>query len=496
MEGADQALALCVIVLCGSLIALSLILLVEILRRLSGFGFVENATRIPMVVYVMLGGVIFGSVDYAAGSPVHTHMNEISHDVLATIFFPILMAQELLFINIHSLRPVFIQTALLTFLSLPISAALTTYTVKYLLFKDWSPAQAWNFASAISTTDFTAILPILQKYDSLSHLGMLFKGETLFNDLISYTMSCFFIGYEQDATILSREMIKLVAWTFMGAISLGLLIGFLSNFFILKLTRSRFVISLVYLQFPHAVFILAESLEMSGLAAVCFFSIATSTGNFEHGSIIEELEMIMKFFKDICNYALFFWAGTVIFWSMVRMNLKVLAFTSLKFTLVFPIITLSRLISLGAVACIFRKLNPEYNVDYIFAQTWGSLRSAVSLLMFAGTRASLQHNPAEQKYVDEFGILVVLTVAATHTIQAPTFKWFLTKLNMIEDDHLGGIDFWAGVFESAKEEDESRETKSVDFEFFDDQHAPNDDNEVRSPSSGEYGESAILMFSV
>lgn len=409
-------------------VSVLLILLSELGNQDAG-SIMDKLRNIPLVIYILVTGLLWGLIDHFSFDGKLNHsISTISSDFFAFFFYPVLLADVVLFIDIRKLKSVVFQTIMLICPGMVISTVITGFGCK-LVYWHWSIAQSINFGAVVATTDTAAILSILDAVGGPDHIVNLVSGEALFNDAGSLTMMEYALGFATDN---QKSLLEIILMNVVVGIALGLALALLVHFIILRNTARLFIIQVVYIFCPFGVFYVAAKIGCSTVLAVVFYCLVIGSQSNQDQDMIHECKDILDFLAMFLTYMLFFWGGM----DLVS-HLAVYKFTWLsipKMLAVYPLMTFARFASLAALAPIFRKLNEEYQYKYVCAMTYGSFRGAMSLFMYMMTRERLKGRKDAEEYIAEFGFQLVAAILINMTIQAPTFKWMLLQIGLVAPD--------------------------------------------------------------
>jgi CPA1 family monovalent cation:H+ antiporter len=277
------------------------------------------------------------------------------------------------------------------------------------------------FGALISPTDPIAVLAVLRTVGVPQSLEVEIAGESLFNDGTGVVAFLVLLGIAtgtQEPTLASVG--RLLALEILGALALGLVLGYLA-FFMLRGVDSYPVEIIITLALATAGYSLAEHLHVSAPITVVVAGLVI--GNHGARSAMSETTRQHLFsFWDLIDEVL-----NLVLFGMVGLQLLGLAgrpVSIMAAVLLLPIVLLARLLSVGGPALALRPWLRERHPHGVKVLTWAGLRGGISVAL----ALSLPAFEARDTLV--LGTYVVVLFSLL--VQAPTLGWYLRHLGVGE----------------------------------------------------------------
>lgn len=215
--------------------------------------------RIPYPFFLLLGGVLLGHIPGLGDIPIDPNL------ILVVVLPPILY-YEAFWISFQEFKKNARQI-----LSLAIGLVVVTTIIIALVFKWLFPELSWALAFAfgaiVSPSDIIAASAILKRFSIGSRLFTILEGESLVNDafaLVFYKLSvaALLTGYFSW----SEGIIE-----FFKVVIGGIIVGFITGYIAQRISHkvlSPVASTMFSFSIPYITYILADSIEVSGVLAV------------------------------------------------------------------------------------------------------------------------------------------------------------------------------------------------------------------------------------
>lgn len=359
--------------------------------------FFARRTGIPhTVVLVALGVLLVALSTIEQFSFLRTFT--LTPELLFFIFLPTLIFESAYNIHIRALTRDVVPVALLSIVSLLVSAGAIAVGLYYLLPLVGFPIPftiAFLFGSLISATDPVAVLALFKEYGAPRRLTLLFEGESLFNDGTGFAL--FLIALEfvikggfEVATVL--EGVVSFAIMIIGGALFGIILGGIFSKAIGYARSSESVSITLTLVLAHVTFLLSEfishhahigSFDIHLSAIIATTMAAMVLGNYGRAKLpVGAHEFVEKFWGQIA-----FFANSIIF-ILVGMLAVSLPISSPQ--VFIPILVAVVVVAAGRALSIYGVLIPYNRIASAATQVptawqhllaWGSLRGALAVTM-------------------------------------------------------------------------------------------------------------------
>lgn len=380
--------------------ALSLVsvLLVFILFAISGAAFfLARRSGIPHTVILVAIGVLLTALSQFPPLAFLGSL-ELTPELLFYIFLPTLIFESAYAISIRRLTQDAIPVALLSIVSLLISALAIAAGLYYLLPLVGFPIPfvvAFLFGSLISATDPVAVLALFKDYGAPRRLALLFEGESLFNDATGFALFLIALefalkgGFSADTAL---EGIASFTIMIVGGALFGLAIGGVFSKMIGWARSSESVSITLTLVLAHVTFLLSEFISHHAhfgsfeihLSAITATTVAAMVlGNYGKTKMpLRAEEFVEKFWGQMA-----FLANSIIF-ILIGMLATSLPFASpelfVPIVIAVVVVAASRALSIYPVVFGWNALTPAARAipsawQHLLA--WGSLRGALAVTM-------------------------------------------------------------------------------------------------------------------
>ncbi len=392
----------------ASFMELSLVpvLLVFVLFAVSGAAFfVARRSGVPHSVILVAIGVLLTALSHI---PTLSFLGslELTPELLFYIFLPTLIFESAYAISIRRLTQDAVPVALLSIVSLLISALTIAAGLYYFLPLVGFPIPfvvAFLFGSLISATDPVAVLALFKEYGAPRRLALLFEGESLFNDATGFALFLIALEFALKGGFASDTALEgVVSFTVMmlGGALFGLIIGGVFSKMIGWARSSESVAITLTIVLAHVTFLLSEFISHHAhiggfeihLSAITATTVAAMVlGNYGRTKMpLRAEEFVEKFWGQMA-----FLANSIIF-ILIGMLASSLPFSSPElFVPIFIaviVVAFARALSIYPVVGGWNRFAEEARRiprawQHLLA--WGSLRGALAVTMALLIPASL-----------------------------------------------------------------------------------------------------------
>lgn len=258
------------------------------------------------------------------------------------------------------------------------------------------------FGALISPTDPVAVLSTLRTSKLSKALQARIAGESLFNDGMGLIM---FFGFVAVATgshnFDGGDVVFITVRVIAGGIVLGLLLGWLTSWFMKRTTDAR-VRVLITLACANGGYALAMHLNLSAPIAVVVAGLVLGSRRPSipnEGGEYSPVDVFWEIIDEVLNAILFVFIG---FYLMV---LPLEAHELFAGFLAIPVVLAARFLSVGSIMCAFR-LARHRGPMAIGLLTWGGIRGGISIAM----ALTLTNEPVRELLVSMTYVVVAFSV--------------------------------------------------------------------------------------
>lgn len=275
------------------------------------------------------------------------------------------------------------------------------------------------FGALIAPTDPIAVLAILKGAGAPESIETKITGESLFNDGIAIVAFLVLLGIATGAQTMGvLDVLSLFGREVLGALALGLLVGWLANQLLRRVEDDKAVV-LITLAVAASVFSLAERLHLSAPLAVVVAGLLIGT----HAQSLamssrcrDQLRNFWELVDEILNAVLF---------VMIGLEVLIIHFTGQYLGAAFlaiPLVLLARLISVGLPIGLMRRFH-GFAPGVVTLLTWGGLRGGVSVAL----ALSLPAGEVRDTLVAVTYVVVVFSIVGQgltlgHVVRATTVR--------------------------------------------------------------------------
>ncbi len=374
------------------------VLTVFILLALSGAAyFAANKTGIPHTVILVVLGVFLIPLSHVSGFG-YLDTFRLTPELLFYIFLPTLIFESAFNMNIRRLSADAVPVAILSIVSLLVSAFVVAGAIWLILPLVGLPLSfpiAFVFGALISATDPVAVLALFKEYGAPRRLAMIFEGESLFNDGTSFALFLIAIEIAVKGTFSTGTLLEgTLSFVLMivGGALFGLILGGLFSKAIGYAKSNESVAITLMLVLAHTTFLLSEFVSehvvIAGFPVHLSSIIATTiaamvVGNYGRAKLPQHAEAFIEHFWGqiafFANSLVFILIGTLA--VSLPLNSHGLI---LPILLVILIVVVARALSIYPVVGAWNRLAEPFGAIPLAWQhllAWGSLRGALAVTM-------------------------------------------------------------------------------------------------------------------
>jgi len=395
--------------------------------------FMRNS-KLPYTVALLLLGIGIASLD-RAGFIGNDTLNHIFHQVgsidphlILFLFLPTLIFESAYAMEPHLFFRIAPQIVVLAVIGLIISMLLTALTMSWLL--PWGIGTALLFGALISATDPVAVVALLKEKSSRKRLETLIDGESLLNDGTAIVFFSLFYGFALGATadVQPLGVIGEFIWVVSIGALLGVLVGRITLYIIGKLFNQPLIEITLSVAAAYLVFIIAESLHVSGVVALVALALMFSTIGRTRVSpeVTHFLHQFWEMMAYMANTLIFIIVGIVIALRISVDNPQLW----LTLLILYIALLIIRSTSVGILMPLLSRIGVGITKEKAGVLIWGGLRGAVSLSL-ALSIAQDENIPkeiGEQILFLTAGIVVLTIVINGSTMEALLHFFGLDKL--------------------------------------------------------------------
>jgi len=374
------------------------VLAVFVLLALSGGAyFVASKSGVPHTVVLVVLGVLLIPLAHVPGFA-FLDTFRLTPELLFYIFLPTLIFESAFNMNIRRLTADAVPVAILSIVSLLVSALAVSLALWFILPFFGLPLPfpiLFIFGSLISATDPVAVLALFKEYGAPRRLAMLFEGESLFNDGTGFALFLIAVEVALKGTFSFGSALEgLLSFAIMitGGALFGLIIGGIFAKMIGYARSNESVAITLMLVLAHTTFLLSEfvseNVVIGGFPIHLSSIIATTVaamviGNYGRAKLPQHAgEFIEQFWGQIAFFAnsiVFILIGTL----AVSLPLNAPGLI-IPIVLVVVVVALARGLSIYPIVGAWNRVSKPFAAiprawQHLLA--WGSLRGALAVTM-------------------------------------------------------------------------------------------------------------------
>lgn len=410
--------------------------------------FIAQRLKVPHTVFLVLVGVVLALLSQSPSLHFLTSLT-LTPELLFFLFLPTLIFESAYNINIRHLTHDSLIIAILSIVSLLISAFAIAFGLDFVfafLELDIPFMLSLVFGAIISATDPVAVLALFKEYGAPRRLSLIFEGESIFNDGTGVALFLVILAIAESGVFTTADILH-GSLSFIGMVLGGAVFGLLFGAFFAKLigyTRSNEFASITLtMVLAHTTFICSElwnhHVTIGGESVLLSSIIATAVasllmGNYGRYKLPQHAhEFVEKYWSQFA-----FLANSLIF---IMIGMLAVELPTAAKELIIPIIltilivAVARALSIYPVVALFNVFAKKENLvptSWQHVMAWGSLRGALAVTMvlmipdtFSFPGWDFAFTPKE--------LILTLTVScvfATLFIKATTIGLLMAKLKL------------------------------------------------------------------
>jgi CPA1 family monovalent cation:H+ antiporter len=401
-------------------------------------GWVARRAGVPYPIALVVGGGLLG---FMPGLP----QMDFDPQFLLVLVLPPILYQAALLTSWRDFKANARPIGLLAF-GLVMATTLAVGATLKLLIPDIPWAAAFAFGAIVSPPDAVAATAILSRLNIPRRIVVVLEGESLVNDASGLVLYKFAVA----AVFTGAFSLFDAAWQFVLVAAGGVAVGLLIAWLFLRIHRhlgDAFIEVLVSLSVPYIIYILAESVHLSGVLGV----VAAGIYRARHTPVMVSAEMrilarsVWNILVFLLNSLIFILIGlqlSGILGRMARTTANELVLFSLtlgvaaiavRFLWVYPASYLPRLFARGKGAGEARPPAGE-----LFILSWCGMRGIVSLAAALALPVTIESG-APFPYRDHIVFFTFAVILMTLVAQGLTLSPLIRRLGLGTD--------WTGIEE-------------------------------------------------
>jgi len=243
-------------------------IVISILALLIGLSAIADRIKIPYPVLLVIAGMAIGFI------PVFPNI-ELMPEVVFLIFLPPMLYDSAFNISFRDFR-----TNINTITTLSISLVFTTVVGIAVIAHYCIPGMTWPLSfvlgAILSATDAVAAMSVTKGLN-LSHKTLtILEGESLINDASALVAYRFAVAAVTGSAFVLWKAAFDFALLLVGGVVVGVIIGRILAFTLLKLRHNTMVLLSLLLLMPFVTYLIAEEIEVSGVIAVVTLGLVIS----------------------------------------------------------------------------------------------------------------------------------------------------------------------------------------------------------------------------
>lgn len=395
-----------------------------------------KGTQIPYTVALLVIGLVLGLIHRTDIFENYTPMFaetldvvvDISPHLILFVFLPTLIFESAFAMEVHLFRRMFVQIAVLAVPGLIVATLLTAGLAQWAFPFEWSWALCLMFGALISATDPVAVVALLKEVSSRKRLETLIEGESLLNDGTAIVFFSLFYGWVlsgagQDVNVFA--VAAQFSWVVSAGLVIGLVVGGWSIIWLGRVFNDPMIEISLSIMVAYLVFMLAESIHVSGVVAVV--ALALMYASIGRTRISPEVAGFLHHFWEmmahIANTLIFLLVGVLVavrvpltdwdlWWALVVLYFGIMVIRAVAVTLFVPIL---------------KRIGIGITREKAIVLVWGGLRGAVSLALALTVAAN---DLIPKQIGDQVMFLCAGIVVLTILINGTTMGWVLHWLGL------------------------------------------------------------------
>lgn len=396
----------------------------EVYIKLPGTIGIMLASLISSIVFIILGYIGFGHIEWATDLVVAADFNHLfMNGMLSFLLFAAASRVNVIKLKEFAWTISYLATVGIVISSLFIGFSM--YWLTSLLGVDLPIIYAILFGAIISPIDAVVVIKILKRVNADNTMETIITGESLFNDAAAVVLFVLLLGVASGTTSMTVIGIgKFFLWEALGGLGLGLVLGYLTHSMIIQIiyrgSDNHIVIILLTLALVSGGYTLAELIGVSGpLTSVVSGLFLAKSRHDAIGTKHEHSHYVRDFWEvidEVLNAVLF---------VLIGLEILILDFKQTYFlgcSLVIPIIIIARYISVEFPLVFLRFFRRIPKIKG-FIMTWSGIRGGVSIAL----ALSLPDDSPRDIILILTYIVVVFSILVQGLTLAPAVKWYKNR---------------------------------------------------------------------
>ncbi len=368
-------------------------------------GMLGRLIKIPYTIALVVAGLGIGALGWIPQA-------YLSPELLFAVFLPPLLFEGGINIKLQYLRHQWQLILVLALFGTIISMCTVGWSMSALFGVPLFVALL--FGAIISPTDPISVLAIFRSSGMNERLTMVVEAESLFNDGVAVVL---FVVVQQIIVSNSFSLIEsllLFGRNVCGGIVVGLVIGALVSYLMMK-TKDHLLCTTLTTIAAYGTYIAAESVHVSGVIAVVVASLVIGNYGISKRLSASAYNAVMAFWE----YAAFA-VNSLVF---LLIGIEVVKIITAEFwqPLLFGavVVLFGRALSVYFLAAIFRLVGKKIPVNWQHMLVWSSLRGALSMAMVMGIALDFPYRDTLLTYT--FAVVLFSLIVQGLTV-APLIK--------------------------------------------------------------------------
>ena len=391
---------------------------------------ISHKTKIALPILILISGVFIGICS-------HSTLITLEPDLVFLLFLPPLLYEATQEISLHD-----IKKWRMPILSLSIGLVIFTIfcvaAITQVIIPNFTWALGFLIGAIVAPPDSIAATSILRQVGITGSVATILEGESLVNDaaaLIAYKSALLAVMFGVFNT---QHMAFDFALVFIGGIVIGLLLGVVIKE-LLRRTQDPIIINSLTLVTPIAVYLIAETLEVSGVLAVVSYGLYYAWNKIAFTTFKSRLQSkeLWDIISFILNGSVFILIGIQIpsiIRSITNHELQTILVHGLIICLVLIITRFAWIYVLSSVSRQLRhKLFPNNDFDDNFKLnvmliSWSGMRGVVTLATALALPENLP-NGAVFPFRNEILLIAFIVILFSLLLHGFTLPLLAKKIN-------------------------------------------------------------------
>ena len=384
------------------------IVLIILLLVATSVALLSRQFRVPYVTGLVLAGL--------AITELLPRRIGLDPSLILNLFLPILLFEAAINTDISRLRSTIKPIAILAGPGLVIASGITAVLLKFGLGLAWIPALLAGIILAV--TDTVSVIAVFQEVPVPSRLSTIVKGESLFNDGITFVLFSLILKVYSTGTLTVLEGLQELVVVIVGGALIGIALGYLSTGLFIRLEDPLSSI-LLTVAVALGTFQIGQLAGASGVVAVVVAGLILGNVGLSRSVSASSRVTLLSFWQYAgfgVNTFIFLLIGLEIdpiaLWrTLPAVLLAVLAYQVGRFLSVYPL--------LAGVSLVDRPIPLRWQHVLFLGNIKGSLSMALALSL-----------PTALAGREQLIALIFGTVLLSLGVQATSLPWLVRRLQI------------------------------------------------------------------